>query len=612
MSSSIVAWIATYLLHSTLLVIGALLLDRWWHDRPERMSAVWKTALLGGLLTASVQTGMGGAAIGEPWVLAAPTRAVDASPPQSPAVSVDQRLHTHAPMPAVMPLPERVPLSIAPTMVATHSTPSEPPPTAGWLLTLVPWVLTVLVIGAVMGLLSVIAALVALRRQLRGRRPLVEGALPQLLEALRQRADVRRSVPLTVAPSVCMPMAVGVVRPEIVVPPQATVELSVVHQKSLLAHELAHVLRRDPAWRLLGLLVRRVLFFQPLNHLTTARLSQTAEYLCDDWAARHTRQPLALASCLTEIATWVAQPGPVAAGMAGPRSILGRRVHRLLSPGRSSRRPVWLRATLGLPLLGLIVAAPGVTTQARAESASLHPATAEASADRGRDEAPRADDATPVLAPARRPSQTDGAVIPSGAVEPEAPVDSGHRHARTRRRKIRRARARAAEVREHRAPPEALELHVIIPRSVAPPTPDPREAFEALVHEDLERRLRAAERQLRAAEQQLEQQLEHTPRHVFRSGRAPAPPAVVPRDRHSSDRHRARRHRVRAAVPPVPRPPPPPRIAPVAPVAPVAPRHRSPAPAPMPPEPPLVWVTAPDVPSSPVTPTASIVVVRSR
>ena len=70
-------------------------------------------------------------------------------------------------------------------------------------------------------------------------------------------------------------MAVGVLRPEIVVPGQAVQGLSLAHQESLLAHELAHVLRRDPAWRLVALLVERVLFFQPLNRLASRRVAQS-------------------------------------------------------------------------------------------------------------------------------------------------------------------------------------------------------------------------------------------------------------------------------------------------------------------------------------------------
>lgn len=438
MQASMIAWVVTYVLHSTILVLGAWLLERRWGDRPERMSAVWKTALVGGLLTATVQTGLGvvpaagrwalsdevtseqaraSAAVGtsvredvrgtervgsdEPLasnepVASAGAGAVVASagdhglvatttrpswpPPDWQAATVtsldavDGTLEDDGSEPSSVPVP-----SVAATTEPTTTQPAEAPvlasvgasvePTASapsgsaW-ATVVPWALVLAGVGAVVGLGSVLLAFVALRRQLRDRRPLSEGSLPTLLEGLQRRARLPRPVPLTVAPRVRVPMAVGVLRPEIVVPPQAAHGLPLAHQESLLAHELAHVLRHDPAWRLVALLVERVFFFQPLNRLASRRLAQSAEYLCDDWAARHTRQPLALARCLTEIASWVARPGPVAATMSGPRSILGRRVQRLLQPTPTSARPWWLTAALGVPLLAVVAMAPGVDARA--------------------------------------------------------------------------------------------------------------------------------------------------------------------------------------------------------------------------------------------------------
>jgi beta-lactamase regulating signal transducer with metallopeptidase domain len=266
---------------------------------------------------------------------------------------------------------EREPMLAAASVGAVSPSASSPAeasaPSPSFWISVVPWIVVILVVGALLGLASVLLAFAALRRQLAGRRPLGEGMLATLLDGLRRRAGIGRPVRLTVAPRVQVPMAVGVLRPEIVVPPKVAQGLPPAHQESLLAHELAHVLRRDPAWRLAALLVERVFFFQPLNRLASRRVAQSAEYLCDDWAARHTRQPLALASCLTEIATWVARTGPVPATMAGPRSILGRRVQRLLQPARASARPWWLSAALGLPLLGVVAVAPGVDTQAHAK-----------------------------------------------------------------------------------------------------------------------------------------------------------------------------------------------------------------------------------------------------
>ncbi len=391
MTTFVLAWIVTYLLHSTLLVLGAWLLDKHWHDRPERMSAVWKTALVGGLLTATVQTGMGVAPVTGQWELLSTPVVAEASPPssapaviESPAMVSSVTITRPTAEAESVIVIESVPEPVDVVPMTAHA--SWPPPGefdalpfAGtttmsegtssavgstWLPRLVPWIVGLVALIAALGLASVLAALVTLRHQLRGRRPVVDGSLRGLLDELRLRAAIRRRVPLTVASQVSVPMAVGVWRPEIVVPPAVTAELSLAHQQSLLAHELAHVLRWDPAWRLVALLVKRVMFMQPLNHLAAAKLAQTAEYLCDDWAARHTRQPLELARCLTEIATWVAQPEPVAATMSGPRSILGRRVHRLLQPVGERSRPRWLWAALGLPLMAMVFAAPGVSAHA--------------------------------------------------------------------------------------------------------------------------------------------------------------------------------------------------------------------------------------------------------
>jgi hypothetical protein len=101
-----------------------------------------------------------------------------------------------------------------------------------------------------------------------------------------------------------MPLATGVLRPEIVLPARVQ-SLYAEHQHPILAHELAHVVRREPAWRLVALLIDRVLFFQALNRVASDRMAACAELASDDWAARHTDEPLALARCLTEVASWL-------------------------------------------------------------------------------------------------------------------------------------------------------------------------------------------------------------------------------------------------------------------------------------------------------------------
>jgi beta-lactamase regulating signal transducer with metallopeptidase domain len=74
-------------------------------------------------------------------------------------------------------------------------------------------------------------------------------------------------------------------------------ELEPEEQDSMLAHEVAHLVRRDPQWLVLARAVEMVFFFQPLNRLARRRIQEVAEYLCDDWAVARTRRPVMLAKC---------------------------------------------------------------------------------------------------------------------------------------------------------------------------------------------------------------------------------------------------------------------------------------------------------------------------
>jgi hypothetical protein len=160
------------------------------------------------------------------------------------------------------------------------------------------------------------------------------------------------------------PLALG--RAEICVPPRFLGEMDPDQQRAALAHELAHLVRRDPLWHFAAAVVNAVLFFQPLNRLARRRIRESAEYLCDEWAARQTGSPLGLARCLAQVASWVA-PGrdPIPAGtlaMAEGGSPLLRRVERLAAWRPSAELPAGLRVAAALAVLIPVAAmAPSVT-----------------------------------------------------------------------------------------------------------------------------------------------------------------------------------------------------------------------------------------------------------
>ena len=166
----------------------------------------------------------------------------------------------------------------------------------------------------------------------------------------RRVAKQRESAPLDPADDerACARCPSRLAGRHIVLPERFLEELDPEQQRAALAHELAHVARRDPEWRIAVEILERALFFQPLNRLARARLCDSAEFLCDEWAVQQTQSPLALARCLSVVASWWSPADELPAGvsaMARSDSAMVRRVTRILNePARIARRPRLLLA----------------------------------------------------------------------------------------------------------------------------------------------------------------------------------------------------------------------------------------------------------------------------
>ncbi len=365
------AWLLTYALHSTLLLALAWLASGPLARRSLRLEeAVWRVALLGALATSTFQVATGWhpvAALRLPATSVASTvsegTATSMAPIDKVAASAPASFSASLPMPEVS-LSRVAELSPAPAAVLPAAGRPMPVPAASrsavWMARLIGLWATI----AFLLSLRLAFAHLGLRRRLRARLEVSGGTLFRILDRLASETGISRPIRLTCSTALPVPVALGVLRPEIAVPPRALSHLSAGEQESLLAHELAHLVRRDPAWLAGGQLLASLLFFQPLNWVARRRLREISELLSDEWAVGRTGEPLALARCLTEVAQWTL--GPVrllpVPGMADRPSNLGRRIHRLLDGERERHRmPRWGLAALGVLLLSIAVAAPGFT-----------------------------------------------------------------------------------------------------------------------------------------------------------------------------------------------------------------------------------------------------------
>jgi hypothetical protein len=205
------------------------------------------------------------------------------------------------------------------------------------------------------GSLQFIAAGQRFRRRIRKFRSVEAGPVRDALTRVVRRTSLHRRVRLLEASDVNQPIAFGVWRWTIVVPRGIKTRLNRRELEALLAHELAHLVRGDAWWLLIGRLLCGCLPFQPLNFLARLRWRQAAEFQCDDWAAERTRNPLTLAHCLTRVAEWRLDTADCAHALpvGGPQPTLSRRVERLLTDrpaadpwSRSRRRRLLIAFTL--------------------------------------------------------------------------------------------------------------------------------------------------------------------------------------------------------------------------------------------------------------------------
>jgi hypothetical protein len=147
---------------------------------------------------------------------------------------------------------------------------------------------------------------------------------------------------------------------EICVPADVPESLAPAMLDALLAHELAHSLRRDALWLNAALVMEALLFWQPLNRVGRRRLTFLGEIAADDCAVRWTGQPRALVECLVEFAErhYSGPLGEFATAMARDDAALLERSRRLLErDGSSGQEPALSPAAKWFFLAALVTLA---------------------------------------------------------------------------------------------------------------------------------------------------------------------------------------------------------------------------------------------------------------
>jgi beta-lactamase regulating signal transducer with metallopeptidase domain len=341
--ASAIDWLLTWFVHATIACALALAAGRWMIREPRFRDYLWKGALIAPLATSSIAA------------------AIAHVPGRSGAGVV----HLSSVMREL--LPSALPPVTATVQLTSGSTETASARILDPLSSPIRYVLTLgmLIPAALTG-----ARLVRRRRRfsnlLGARRATSSSLLGIANEAVLTRT--RRPVRVTMSDAVGSAAALG--RAEVCVAAGAFERLAPAERRSIIAHEVAHLDRRDPAWTALAQTLASVMVVVPLIGMVAHRFRRDAEFICDDVAIRRVGNAMAHVRALAVFANAFDPASRYVATFASEHSPIVQRAERILGAGRA-RRSSW---SAGVMTAGVAVAAfallwllPFVSTKPRSE-----------------------------------------------------------------------------------------------------------------------------------------------------------------------------------------------------------------------------------------------------
>jgi len=260
---------------------------------------------------------------------------------------------------------------------------------AGWALTAgpaweraLPWLVVIWVAGVTFFSVRLIRGW---RVALRLRRVAV-AAVPtewsEALNALMARMRVSAPVRLIASSLAATPAVVGYLKPVILVPVEMLTGLPAEQLRALLAHELAHIVRRDYLVNFLQSVAEAALFYHPAVWWVSERIRAEREACCDDLAVEVTGNALAYASALAGLESGRRERLEMANAANG--GSLVSRIHRLAGRPESVSHTLpgaaaaWAMSLLWLAGAGAALAGGAHTSPGAAHRAFIAPEMAAA------------------------------------------------------------------------------------------------------------------------------------------------------------------------------------------------------------------------------------------
>ncbi|HBY84714.1 MAG TPA: peptidase M56, partial [Colwellia sp.] len=132
-------------------------------------------------------------------------------------------------------------------------------------------------------------------------------ALSKRFEELAKQIKLTKTPKLLISLKAEVPMAIGWLKPVVLLPASMVTGLNSAQLEMLILHELAHIRRHDYLVNFLQTLIELLFFFHPGVHWIGKQMRNEREYCSDDIAVQHCGDAIAYAHTLTDTASLCAK-----------------------------------------------------------------------------------------------------------------------------------------------------------------------------------------------------------------------------------------------------------------------------------------------------------------
>jgi bla regulator protein blaR1 len=184
--------------------------------------------------------------------------------------------------------------------------------------------------GCLAVLMIYLAKIPRIRALVRKALPITCGRAFEALQRLEQTIGRRFPITLASSGSLMEPGVIGIFRPVLLLPEGMPERLSDSELEAILAHELAHVRRRDNLFSAVHMFIEALFWFHPMVWWIGAKLVQERERACDEEVLGMGKDPQAYAEGILKVCEfYLESPLACVAGVTG--ADMKQRIHTIMT-----------------------------------------------------------------------------------------------------------------------------------------------------------------------------------------------------------------------------------------------------------------------------------------